>query len=200
MILSYIRSFINIVVYLLIKDKSKINADIERYLESYGITPSYGKNCYIKELVYCSKRSREFLNVFYFRMGRHLSRYHLLSFLKTIYPPKETIGFGIAEQDLGKGLFIQHGDSTIIHAHKVGDNLTVYQNVTIGDSGKGYPTIGDNVTFCTGAIVLGPICIGDGAIIGANATIVKDVPANSVIVPAKNRIIKLNANPVNLTF
>lgn len=101
---------------------------------------------------------------------------------------------------MGKGLFIQHGDSTIIHAHKVGDNLTVYQNVTIGDSGKGYPTIGDNVTICTGAIVLGPICIGDGAIIGANATIVKDVPANSVIVPAKNRIIKLNANPVNLTF
>ena len=64
MILSYIRSFINIVVYLLIKDKSKINADIERYLESYGITPPHGKNNYIKELVYCSKRSREFLNVF----------------------------------------------------------------------------------------------------------------------------------------
>ena len=200
MILSYIRSFINIVVYLLIKDKSKINADIERYLESYGITPPYGKNNYIKELVYCSKRSREFLNVFYFRTARYLSRYHLLSICKTIYPPKQTIGFGIDEQNLGKGLFIQHGDSTIIHAHEIGDNLTVYQNVTIGDSGKGYPIIGNNVTICTGAIVLGPIHIGDGSVIGANATIVKDVPVNSVIVPAKQRMIKLNGNPVNLAF
>ena len=153
MILSYIRSFINIVVYLLIKDKSKINADIERYLESYGITP-HGKNNYIKELVYCSKRSRDFLNVFYFRTAWYLGRYHLLSICKTIYPPKQTIGFRIDEQNLGKGLFIQHGDSTIIHAHEIGDNLTVYQNVTIGDSGKGYPIIGNNVTICTGAIVL----------------------------------------------
>lgn len=200
MILSYIRSLINIVVYLLVKDKSKINTDIERYLESYGLTPPYGKDNYVKELVYCSKRSREFLNVFYFRMGRHLNRYHLLSICKTIYPPKQTIGFGIDEQNLGKGLFIQHGDSTIIHAHNIGDNLTVYQNVTIGDSGKGYPTIGDNVTICTGAIVLGPICIGNGAIIGANATIVKNVPANSVIVPAKNRIVKLGRQSVDLQF
>ena len=199
MILSYIRSFINIVVYLLIKDKSKINADIERYLESYGITP-HGKNNYIKELVYCSKRSREFLNVFYFRTAWYLGRYHLLSICKTIYPPKQTIGFRIDEQNLGKGLFIQYGDSTIIHAHEIGDNLTVYQNVTIGDSGKGYPIIGNNVTICTGAIVLGPIHIGDGSVIGANATIVKDVPANSVIIPAKQRMIKLNGNPVNLAF
>lgn len=64
MILSYIRSLINIVVYLLVKDKSKINTDIERYLESYGLTLPYGKDNYVKELVYCSKRSREFLNVF----------------------------------------------------------------------------------------------------------------------------------------
>ena len=133
-------------------------------------------------------------------MGRHLRRYHLLSICEAIYPPKRTIGFGIDEQSFGKGLFIQHGDSTIIHAHKIGDNLTVYQNVTIGDSGKGYPTIGDNVTICTGAIVLGPICIGNGAIIGANATIVKNVPANSVIVPAKNRIVKLGRQSVDLQF
>lgn len=200
MILSYIRSLINIVVYLLVKDKSKINTDIERYLESYGLTPPYGKNNYVKELVYCSKRSKEFLNVFYFRVGRHLSRYHLLSICEAIYPPKRTIGFGIDEKCLGKGLFIQHGDSTIIHAHKVGANLTVYQNVTIGDSGKGYPTIGDNVTICTGAVVLGPIYVGDGSVIGANATIVKDVPANSVIVPAKNRMVKFEGQSVDLQF
>lgn len=198
-LLSYIRSFFNIIVYLLIKDKTKIHADIERYLESYGVVFSPKKK-YVKELILCSRRSKEFLNVFYFRTGETLRRYHLLSILEMIYPPKQTIGFGIEEQNCGKGLFIHHGDSTIIHAHEIGDNLTVYQNVTIGDSGKGYPIIGNNVTICTGAIVLGPIHVGDGSVIGANATIVKDVPANSVIVPAKQRMIKLNGNSVNLIF
>lgn len=138
--------------------------------------------------------------MFYFRVGRSLSRYHLLSVIKMIYPPKETIGFGIEPQKLGKGLFIQHGDSTIIHAREIGDNLTIYQNVTIGDSGRGCPSIGNDVTICTGAAVLGPIHVGEGSIIGANATIVKDVPANSVIVPARNRIVKLNAHRVDLPF
>ena len=201
MVLSYIRSFANIIVYLLIKDKTTINADIKRYLESYEITPPQPeKAIYVRELVYCSRRSREFLNVFYFRVGRSLSRYHLLSVIKMIYPPKETIGFGIEPQKLGKGLFIQHGDSTIIHAREIGDNLTIYQNVTIGDSGRGCPSIGNDVTICTGAAVLGPIHVGEGSIIGANATIVKDVPANSVIVPARNRIVKLNAHRVDLPF
>lgn len=72
--------------------------------------------------------------------------------------------------------------------------------MTIGDSGKGCPTIGNNVTICTGAVVLGPIHVGDGSIIGANATIVKDVPANSVIVPARNRMVMLNAHRVDLLF
>lgn len=201
MILSYIRSFANIIVYLLIKDKTKINAYIKRYLESYGITPPPArKTSLVRELVYCSRRSREFLNVFYFRVERSLSRCHLLSVIKMICLPKKTMGFGIEQQKLGKGIFVQHGDSTIIHAHEIGDNLTVYQNVTIGDSGKGYPTIGNNITICTGAVVLGPIHVGDGSIIGANATIVKDVPANSVIVPARNRMVKLNAHSADLPF
>lgn len=96
------------------------------------------------------------------------------------------------------GVFIQHGNSTIIHAQKIGHNFSVYQNVTIGDNGKGVPVIGNNVTIYTGAVVLGPITIGDNAIIGANATIVKDIPANSVIAPARNRIILINGEKVNI--
>lgn len=199
MMFAYIRSFANILVYLLIKDKTKINADIKRYMESYGITPPE-KDIYVKELVYCSSRSKEFLNVFYFRIGKRLAKVHLLTVFKMVFPPKRTIGFGIDERYLGKGLFIQHGDSTIIHAHKVGDNLTIYQNVTIGDSGKGYPTIGNNVTICTGAVVLGPIHVGDGAIIGANASVVKDVPSDAVIVPARNRIVRLNGKKCEMIF
>lgn len=199
MMCAYIRSFANIVLYLLANNKNKINADICRYLCSYNITPP-NKQYMIKELVYCSKRSREFLNVFYYRVGAMMARFHVSTICKFIYPPKETIGFGIKESCFGKGLFIQHGDSTIIHAHSIGENFTVYQNVTVGDSGKGYPTIGNNVTICTGAIVLGPIHVEDGAIIGANATIVKDVPANSVIVPMRNRIIKIKDKPVDIAF
>ncbi len=154
----------------------------------------------IKELVYCSNRSREFLNVYYFRVGALTHKLHISSLCEMLYAPKSSIGFGTDERCVKGGLHIEHGDSTIIHARAVGENLKVYQNVTIGDSGKGYPTIGDNVTVCTGAIVLGPIHVGDNAVIGANATVVKDVPPNTVVVPQKNRIIKQDGKSVDLPF
>lgn len=198
MILAYLKSIMNIIVYVMMKDRTKVNADIRQYLLSYGIIPPRNKNLQIKELVYCSNRSREFLNVFYFRAGAFMRRWHISSLCRMMYAPKQTIGFGTDERTVEGGLFIQHGDSTIIHARSVGENLTIYQNVTIGDSGKGCPTIGNNVTICTGAVVLGPIHVGDNAVIGANATVVKDVSEGAVVVPQRNRIIKLNGKRVDL--
>lgn len=93
---------------------------------------------------------------------------------------------------IGKGLFIDHGMGVVIgETAEVGDNVTIYHGVTLGGTGKHkgkrHPTVGNNVMIGSGAKILGPINIGDGAKIGANATVVKDVPANatSVGVPAK---------------
>ena len=94
---------------------------------------------------------------------------------------------------IGKGLFIDHGMGVVIgETAEVGDNVTLYHGVTLGgtgkDTGKRHPTIEDNALIGTGAKVLGPITVGEGAKIGANAVVVKNVPAKATAVgsPAKN--------------
>src|SRR4051812_41883736 len=88
---------------------------------------------------------------------------------------------------VGKALFIDHGMGVVIgETAQLGDNVTVYQGVTLGGTGfatgKRHPTVQDNVTIGSGAKLLGPITIGHGAKIGANAVVIHDVPPNSTVV------------------
>lgn len=97
----------------------------------------------------------------------------------------------IHTNDIGEGLFIQHGFSTIISAKKIGKNCWINQQVTIGFTNKtDSPVIGDNVTIYAGAILIGNITIGDNAVIGAGAIVVDDVPANCVVCSPKAKIVK----------
>lgn len=96
---------------------------------------------------------------------------------------------------IGKGLFIDHGMGVVIgETAEVGDNVVIYHGVTLGgtgkDKGKRHPTVGSNVIIGTGAKVLGPINIGDGAKIGANSVVLNDVPteATAVGIPAENKV------------
>jgi serine O-acetyltransferase len=89
--------------------------------------------------------------------------------------------------DIGEGLFIDHGMGVVIgETAEVGDNVTMYQGVTLGGTGfatgKRHPTVQDNVTIGSGSKLLGPITIGHGAKIGANAVVIHDVPANATVV------------------
>ena len=93
---------------------------------------------------------------------------------------------------IGGGFIPFHCFSTIIHAHELGENCTVFQNVTIGYDGGGKPTIGNNVTIYAGAVVVGEVNVGDNVIIGANAVVVRDVPSNVVVAGVPARIIKYN--------
>ena len=88
---------------------------------------------------------------------------------------------------IGKGLFIDHGSGVVIgETAEIGDNVTLYQGVTLGGTGfatgKRHPTVQDNVTIGSGAKLLGPITIGHGAKIGANSVVITDVPPNSTVV------------------
>lgn len=94
---------------------------------------------------------------------------------------------------IGLGFFIDHGMGVVIgETTEIGADVTIYHGVTLGgtslNKGKRHPTIGDRVVIGTGAKVLGAITIGDDSRIGANAVVVKSVPANSVVVgvPGQN--------------
>ena len=88
---------------------------------------------------------------------------------------------------IGDGMFIDHGIGVVIgETAEVGDNVTLYQGVTLGgtgfETGKRHPTVQDNVTIGSGAKLLGPITIGHGAKIGANTVVIHEVPPNSTVV------------------
>ena len=93
---------------------------------------------------------------------------------------------------IGKQLFIDHGMGVVVgETTEIGDNVTLYQGVTLGgtgkDTGKRHPTIGSNVVIGSGAKVLGPIYIASGSKIGANSVVLKDTKTDSTAVgiPAK---------------
>lgn len=95
---------------------------------------------------------------------------------------------------IGRNLFIDHATGVVIgETAEVGDDVTIYQGVTLGGTtlatGRRHPTVGDRVTIGAGAKILGPIVIGDDSRIGANAVVVKEVPPNSVVVGVPGQVI-----------
>ena len=98
---------------------------------------------------------------------------------------------------IGKGLFIDHGMGVVIgETTEIGDNCTIYQNVTLGgtgkDTGKRHPTLGNNVMVGSGAKVLGPFKVGDNARIAAGAVVLDEVPPNATAVGVPARIVSVN--------
>ena len=103
---------------------------------------------------------------------------------------------------IGRRLFIDHGMGVVVgETAEIGDDVLIYHGVTLGglsgSPGKRHPTIGNGVAIGAGAQVLGPISIGDGARIGANAVVTKDVPANCTVVgiPARPPAGSVCADP-----
>lgn len=96
---------------------------------------------------------------------------------------------------IGKGFFIDHGNGVIIgETTVIGDNVTLYQGVTLGgtgkEQGKRHPTIGNNVMISAGAKVLGSFKIGDNSKIGAGSVVLEEVPPNSTVVGVPGRVVK----------
>ncbi len=96
---------------------------------------------------------------------------------------------------IGEGFFIDHGNGVIIgETTIIGDNVTLYQGVTLGgtgkESGKRHPTIGDNVMISAGAKVIGSFTIGENSKIGAGSVVLSEVPPNSTVVGIPGRVVK----------
>jgi serine O-acetyltransferase len=102
---------------------------------------------------------------------------------------------------IGSGLFIDHGSGVVIgETAEIGDDVTLYQGVTLGGTGfatgKRHPTVQDNVTIGSGAKLLGPITIGHGAKIGANTVVITDVPPNSTVVGNPGHPVRVDGRRV----
>lgn len=130
----------------------------------------------------CLAAYKEFRSVIYRRLG--WCRFLTNGFLKGMDC------LFIYTKNIGGGLIIQHGFSTVIAAKKIGRNCHIFQQVTIGYNGTEAPIIGDNVVICSGAKVIGGIHVGNNVVIGANAVVCKDVPDNVVVAGVPAKIIK----------
>lgn len=129
---------------------------------------------------------KEFRNVVYKRVGP------LSLLVSWLWRRQDNLT--LACRDIGPGIIIQHGYSTVVCANRIGRNFRVNQCVNIVWNEDRQPTIGDNVSVYAGAIVVGGVTIGNNVVIGAGAVVVKDVPDNSLVVGNPMRIINRQEN------
>jgi len=167
-----------------------IFADMRVWAIREGLPSGSGKGWTLSTALRLLVNRPEFRTLFYYR----LRAARLFAFLAT----GERTLF-INTQDIGPGLYIQHGFATIIAAKSIGANCWINQQVTIGySSTTDAPAIGDNVTINAGAKVIGGIQIGSGSKIGANAVVVKNVPLNCTVVGVPGRIVRKDGERVDL--
>ena len=106
---------------------------------------------------------------------------------------------------IGEGLFIDHGTGIVIgETAEIGKNVTIYQGVTLGgtgkEKGKRHPTVGNNVVIASGAKVLGSFKVGDHAKIGAGSVVLKEVPPYATVVGIPGRVVLLDGVKVSCTY
>lgn len=170
-------------VYLLAKcckHKESVMEDFKAYCKNY-VNHSRGSLIDFGDVLIWHKASR---NVLLNRLHRNPLSYLVA---RILFRPLDSLYINMSPERIGGGLNFQHGFATILAAKQIGKNCRISQQVTIGYNGDENPVIGDNVRVCAGAIVIGGITVGDGAVIGAGAVVTKDVPKNAVVagVPAK---------------
>ncbi|WP_299311838.1 hypothetical protein [uncultured Aquimarina sp.] len=175
----------HVIVYQMSKNKRTIDKDIERWASVKGT-----KGSKVSLLLSFLANSPDFRTLFYFRNRG------IVSSLLNIYCKKEKYFRIDMSTKLGGGVLTGHPYSTILNADSIGENLYVNHLVTVGEINGRRPTIGDNVSIYTGAIIIGDIKIGDNCSIGAGSVVVKDIPDNCVVVGNPARIIKQNGKKV----
>jgi serine O-acetyltransferase len=187
--LNIIRSLPAIIAYCVSDNKNIVKKDIERWVHidklQYLNYPTWR---YLNWLLVYSK---QFRNVFYHRMDNVI----LAKFLSLFYRKLDSLY--ISTKEIGAGLYISHGFSTIIVAKSIGENCYINQQVTIGYGNHDItPVIGNNVRIGAGAIVIGHIEVGDNSIVGAGAVVSKSVPSNCVMIGNPAFILKRNGATV----
>ncbi|HWG73177.1 MAG TPA: DapH/DapD/GlmU-related protein [Acidimicrobiales bacterium] len=178
--------------YRLTDQQPVIDADVQRWASVLGLAHD---DQALARLLYAFP---EFRSIFYHRLQRGNPCGVLAGRLcKHLWKP--VAGLDLAGT-IGAGLFISHGQGTILAAERIGANCFVHHGVTVGWDYRSArsPIIGDDVFIGAGAKVLGAVTVGDGARIGANAVVVSDVPAGATAVGAPARVAQEALDPGEL--
>jgi serine O-acetyltransferase len=177
-------------IYHLTDQQEVIDADTRRWADCLWVPD---RSRMLPRLLYAFP---EFRGVYYHRLRLGNATGALAGRLAARWW-KPVPGLDLGRTPIGPGLFISHGQATVLSAERIGSNLQVHQGVTVGWDYRGdrRPIIGDDVFIGAGAKILGAITVGDGARIGANAVVVCDVPAGATAVGVPARVVSAGSRP-----
>ena len=144
--------------------------------------------------------------VMYHRLAHRLHRMHIKGLARWVSQMGRFFtGIEIHPgAEIGKGLFIDHGMGVVIgETCKIGNNVTIYQGVTLGgtgkERGKRHPTIGNDVVIGAGAKVLGPFTVGDRAKVAAGAVVLKEVPPGATVAGVPGKVVRLDGHKIKMS-
>ncbi len=167
-------------VLLFLFSKEKENIILDLYARK---TPKSNTLAICYDLSYKLLENSYFRTLFYFRTNGFFSK-----ILRVFYPRNSSFIIDVTTKIEG-GLVLAHPYSTILNAASIGKNVYVNHLVTVGEKNNQKPIIGNNVELHANCMVIGGITIGDNAVIGAGAVVLKDVPENAVAVGNPARIL-----------
>lgn len=159
------------------KAADDVIADIDFWMICIGEPELLALDRYSR-FAYLSGALTEFRTLVHYRLRS--SPWPVRFLVAKIYRPSVTLT--LEADRIGPALFIQHGVGTVVTAESIGSHCWINQQVTIGYTAKGRPTLQDRVRVGAGAVVIGPITLHDGATVGANATVIDDVAAGVTVV------------------
>jgi len=159
--------------------KLLINSDLEKLEYQIGLKlPRW------LQLLYQLHNNRYYRNLFYHRIGP------VKALFMEWYRPGDRYFLIGNRTKIGKGMWFAHPYATVLAAESIGDNFRCINNITIGHSTGGKPTIGDNVSVMANAVIVGAIHIGNNVTIAAGAVVIRDVPDNCVVAGVPAKVVK----------
>ena len=180
-----VRFFPHCMMLFFHKNSGRIKDDIKAYKEEYSLR---GSQIYI--FLHLLFYNKSFRSLFYYRIGNWKWLIQWLGKgIENLYIPKTT--------KISGGVLLFHSYSTILNATTIGYKCRILHNVTLGDKKGKTPIIGNYVEILPNAVIVGGVTIGDNAVIGPGSVVVKDVPANCVIVGNPAYILKQDGLIVN---